>query len=502
MNWKNYLVAVLLCSMILALAFIQNSGSQTTFQYDPWADINDDGIIDIYDLVNLANKYGTTGDPIDKAAIMYDSGWLNITDKREQYITIIHNLNDTNVMVDIQGRLSIEGNIHQKYLGIICYKSGWIKTYENFDGHSLVQTDDYGFAMLGHIWREGQDDVCLIKTDDRGFEQWRKIFGGNNRDFGVSIIKTSDKGCLVAANTMSFGAGSWDIWLIKIDANGNVQWNKTFGGSDWDVIDGDKAIIQTSDGGYAFVGNTYSFMGPTHSTLWLVKTDMYGNMQWMRTYGPWWIGHGIVEIPGDGYMIAGANLTSGLLIKTDQYGNIQWYKTFQGHLFYSLIKTFDGGFAMVSRIGIEGRGWDIGLIKTNSTGDVEWSRLYGGNDTDVGYSLIQTPDNGYAILGWTESFGAGNLDFWLIVVDSRGNIVYTKTFGKGEGELGFSLIYTNDGGFAMTGSGLSLVKTSVEGEFGLALVGLTANTITLYRGTNDTDWNYVRVRIWRTKSKP
>jgi len=502
LNGKNYLVAIMLTALMLALMFIPMSGSQTTVQYDPWADMNDDGKIDMKDIIYEIRLFGTTGNPIDKAAIMCDSGWLNITDKRGQYITIIHNLNDTNVMVDIQGRQSIEGDIHQKYLGITCYKSGWIKTYENFDGNSLVQTDDYGFAVLGHIWREGQDDVCLIKTDDRGCEQWRKIFGGNNRDFGVSIIKTIDKGFLVAANTRSFGAGDWDIWLIKIDANGNVQWNKTFGGSDCDVIEGDKAIIQTSDGGYAFVGVTFSFMGPTRSTLWLVKTDMYGNMQWMRTYGPLWIGDGIVEISGDGYMIAGCNSTSGLLIKTDQYGNIQWYKTFQGHLFNSLIKTFDGGFAMVSQIRIEGKGWDIGLIKTNSTGDVEWSRLYGGNDTDVGYSLIQTPDNGYAILGYTESFGAGNVDFWLVVVDSRGNIVYTKTFGKVKNELGSSLIYTNDGGFAMTGSGLSLVKTSVEGEFGLALVSLTANTITLYRGTNDTDWNYVRVRIWRTRSKP
>jgi predicted secreted protein len=297
--------------------------------------------------------------------------------------------------------------------------------------------------------------------------QWNKTYGGSGNDYASDLVRTSDGGYALAGYTNSFGAGGYDAWLVKTDASGNMQWNKTYGGI---FDDAASRLVQTSDGGYALAGWTASFGGGGWENPWLIKTDSAGNMQWNKVYvGP---------------------SPSGQA--------------------YAFVQTSDGGYALAGFTTVFGAGgFDAYLIKTDSAGNMQWSKTYGGTGKDVAYALVQTSDGGYALAGWTNSFGAGGYDFWLVKTDSNGNMQWNKTYGGTSDDVAYALVQTSDGGYALAGltnnSGVGsyyawLVKTDVES--GLAWVDSSANTVTLYRGATDICWNYVRVRLWMPKQTP
>ena len=161
-------------------------------------------------------------------------------------------------------------------------------------------------------------------------------------------------------------------------------------------------------------------------------------------------------------------------------------------------------------------GLDFWLTKTDSSGNQQWAKRYGGENNEVAHCIIQTNDAGYVLTGYTNSFGAGQYDFWLVKTDSTGDVIWIKTYGTADYEEARSVIATPDGGYVVGGytypSGggdFWIVKTDAFGdvfqyrfEYGLAWTDSTADTITLYRGTNDPYWNYVRVRIWKIIETP
>jgi hypothetical protein len=301
----------------------------------------------------------------------------------------------------------------------------WEKTFGGIrddQGHSVQQTSDGGFILVGNTesFGAGDADVWLIKTDADGNKLWEKTFGGSRYDYGYSVRQTSDGGFIIVGYTASFGAR--DVWLIKTDANGNKQWDRTFGGSDSDV---GYSVQQTSDGGFIIVGYTVSF-GAGKDDVWLIKTDANGNKQWDRTFGgSVWDGGSSVQQTSDGGFIIvggtasfGAGLADVWLIKTDASGNKQWDRTFGGSVWdwgSSVQQTRDGGFILVGGTRSFGAGdADVWLIKTDASGNKLWDRTFGGSRWDWGNSMQQTRDGGFILVGETESFGAGWADVWLI----------------------------------------------------------------------------------------
>jgi predicted secreted protein len=324
--------------------------------------------------------------------------------------------------------------------------------------------------------------VVLVHCDP-SWIQWSQTYGGTNADgehHRVYLVEVSDGGFVLAGNTESLGAGSTDIWLIKVDGSGIMEWNHTYGGPG---LENPISLIQTSDGGFMVTGSTLP-LGPEERDFWLVKTDSFGNLEWNKTYGgvgsDW--GRSVIETSDGGYILVGDTTSFGAggsdywLVKTDENGNMQWNRTYGGsdqEIPYDMIETSDKGFVIVGKTSSFGAGGsDCWLIKVDSLGYVEWNQTFGGGKNDSAESLVQTSDGGFAFVGVTESFASGWTECWLIKTDSFGNMVWNRTYGEDNDDWGHSLIVTSDGGFAFAGETSSfgagnydfwLVKTDIQG---------------------------------------
>jgi hypothetical protein len=356
-------------------------------------------------------------------------------------------------------------------------------TYEDI-AFSVQQTSDGGYIVAGYTtsFGAGGEDIFLIKTDANGNIQWAKTYGGTAIDWAYSVQQTSDGGYIVAGGTHSFGAGSYDIFLIKTDADGNIIWAKTYGGTYSDYA---YSVQQTSDGGYIVAGGTGSF--GAGGDIFLIKTDANGNIIWAKTYGGtnYDEAYSVQQTSDGGYIVAGYTESFGagygdiFLIKTDANGNVQWAKTYGGtdlDWAYSVQQTSDGGYIVAGFTYSFGAGYDdIFLIKTDANGNIQWAKTYGGIDYDWAHSVQQTSDGGYILAGGTDSFGAGYYDALLVKTDANGNISWAKIYGGTDDDIAFSVQQTSDGGYILAGgtdslgagySGAFLVKTDANGNIG------------------------------------
>jgi hypothetical protein len=207
----------------------------------------------------------------------------------------------------------------------------WAKTYGGTGSEhvgSVQLTSDNGYILAGHTssFGAGLIDGWVLKLDSSGVVQWQKTYGGSSHDFAESVQLTSDNGYIVTGRTESFGAGDSDAWLLKLDSSGIVQWQKTYGGTGYE---GDTLIQQTSDNGHILAGRTDSF-GAGFYDIWLLKLDSSGVVQWQKTYG----GTGYEKVRSvqqtndGGYIVTarthsfGAGGSDILLLKLDSNGNI------------------------------------------------------------------------------------------------------------------------------------------------------------------------------------
>jgi len=341
------------------------------------------------------------------------------------------------------------------------------RTYGGSDddrGYSVQQTMDGGYVVAGYAgaFGAGYADVSLIKTDPSGDTLWTRTYGGSSSDYGASVQQTTDGGYIVAGYTASFGAGFYDVYnvyLIKTDPSGDTLWTRTYGGS---KVDRGSSVQQTTDGGYIVVGDTDSF-GAGFYDVYLIRTDPSGDTLWTRTYGGYSYDYGasVQQTMDGGYIVAGytAPLVPGsidvYLIKTSPSGDTLWTRTYGGYSSdygYSVQQTTDGGYIIAGKTRSFGPvAYDIYLIKTDPSGDTLWTRTYGGSDYDSGYSVQQTMDGGYIVAGRTESFGAGFCDVYLIRTDPSGDTLWTKTYGGSDWDVGESVQQTTDGGYVIAG---------------------------------------------------
>ena len=379
----------------------------------------------------------------------------------------------------------------------------WTKNYGSTSAevaYSLVETSDGGYALAGYTndWDnpEKNDNFWLVKTDANGNMEWNQTYDKGFHETARSLVETVDGGFALAGyiNYLTLGRGSpspsKDVWLVKTDKKGNMEWNKIYGGVESDSA---RSLILTSDGGYAIAGGTYSF-GAGDNDFWLIKTDPSGNMEWNQTYGD--IGTDsascVVQTNDGGFALAGSKEsfdntdTDFLLIKTDANGNMMWNQTYgETNIEYasSLVVTSDGGYAIAGSTGsyefLGSR--DYWLIKTDTNGNMEWNQTHRGPDSESASieqlsSLVMTSDGGFAMLGLTYLTDPLNASVvvghqvWLVKTDVLGNIEWNQTY---TGDDANSLVKTSDGGYAFAGETNSfgtsrpdfwLVKTDEHGN--------------------------------------
>ncbi len=322
-------------------------------------------------------------------------------------------------------------------------------TQENF-GSSVHQTTDGGYIFVGSTnnYGAGQTDVYLIKTDSLGDTLWNRTYYGGNSCMGVDVKQTTDGGYIIVGTND-------DVYLIKTDSIGDTLWSKTFGGVN--SAQGN-SVQQTTDGGYIIVGYTHSFP-TTGSSIYLIKTNAVGDTLVTKSYhtSNYDEGLSIQQTNDGGFIIVGKTGFSPhvYLIKINSIFDTAWTKIYGGSSWdyaNSVKQTSDGGFIIVGNtLSFGAGGGDVYLIKTDALGDTLFTKTFGGNNNDEGESVQQTKDRGYIIVGWTTSFGAGQSDVYLIKTDSLGDTLWTRTYGGTEQDYGYSVQQTVDGGYVVVG---------------------------------------------------
>jgi len=358
---------------------------------------------------------------------------------------------------------------------------GWYKTYGGTEydlGGTVQQTNDGGYIFCGETASYGAKgwDALVVKTDANGTEEWNKIYGGAGEfDFLVFVQQTNDGGYIFTGAAYSFGAGLQDAWVMKTDANGTEQWNKTYGGTDYDW--GWRGW-PTTDGGYIIAGGTVSF-GTENLDFWLIKTDANGTELWNETYD----GGSLEYLTGmlivdDGYILAGYGVPEKLfskaytwLVKTDFNGTKLWDNAITGtrhNAATDIRQTPDGGYIICGETVDFGLflgnyflyvGGDMWLCKTDADGNKVWENSFGSKILEDGSRGVElTDDGGYLIAGFTKGFGSvikqtqmGPIfsKIWVVETDGDGNMVNETEYSRG---MCWWIEKTTDGGYIVSGA--------------------------------------------------
>ncbi len=360
----------------------------------------------------------------------------------------------------------------------------------------LIPTSDNGFAMLGNTNSSGAGDydICLIKLNAFGDTMWTKTYGGSGEEYGVGVTQTTDDGYIICGYTKSFGASGKDIYLVRTDLSGNVMWSKKYASAGEDIGNN---VLQTNDGGYLLTSSS-TIAGAGNYNAYLIKTDANGDTLWTRYYG------GAMEDDGNfvqqtqdgGYILTGTTLSFGAgnediyVVKTNATGDTLWTRTYggpQGDYGFS-IRQFDNGEYMLTGVTSSfGAGsYDSYLMKLDINGNVLWTKVYGGTNWDSGFSFRQTSDNGFIVLGQSFSFGV-NSDLYLIKTDASGDTLWTRSYGGNGYEFQSCILQTSDEGYLISaaeesfgaGRNIYLIKTDSMGNSGChdAGTGTIVNSI-------------------------
>jgi len=324
--------------------------------------------------------------------------------------------------------LKLDGNGHLQ----------WEKTIGAINaerGYDIQETADHGYVLVaGGLDDDGDYNLLVFKLTSQGEIEWQRSYGGSPDDnwgaWGInfSIRQTGEGGYVVAGNTQGFGAARDDVWILKLDARGEVEWQKRYGGSGDDYANW---IEQTEDAGYIVAGVTESF-GAGGPDIWVLKLDASGEVEWQKTYGgsDWDLGYTIRPTTDGGYVLLGTTFTFGgaWVLKLDASGDVTWQKAYGGFdgRGTDIRQTQEGGYILSGSLYTPGGGTDAWLLKLDAAGEIEWQRTYGGDRVDEFLTVEQTPEGGFVAGGdsWSfrsDQYGA-DVELWVVRTDRWGSL--------------------------------------------------------------------------------
>ena len=416
---------------------------------------------------------------------------------------------------------------------------------------SIQQTTDGGYIVTGTASSIDGDvagnelgSLWVVKLNSTGNIEWQKSIGGAGT--GLAVQQTTDGGYIVAGlseyhdGDVTGNHGSTDCLIVKLTSAGNIEWQKSFGGSKVESV---FAIQQTTDGGYILAGNSNSNDGDVtghhgiYADYWVVKLNSTGNIEWQKCLGGSNVdlAYAIKQTADGGYIVAGFSASTDgdvtgnhgssdyWVVKLTSTGNIIWQKSLGGSGnddAYAVQQTADGGY-IVAGISASKDGDAIGntesgdywVVKLNSTGTIEWQKSLGGSSVEQPYAIQQTNDGGYIIAGISYSNDGdvtgnhgGNGDCWIVKLNSTGNIEWQKCFG-GSGEDGAdanAIQQTTDGGYIFAGYSYSNDGdvTGNHGRVDFWVVKLGASVLPLHLLSFDAVKNKTNVQLnWQTTNE-
>ncbi|MFX0167863.1 MAG: hypothetical protein ACFE89_00785 [Candidatus Hodarchaeota archaeon] len=353
----------------------------------------------------------------------------------------------------------------------------WHKTFGGINadsGYDIVECQEGGYAIVGGTmsWGEGETDAIIIRTDADGNELWNQTYGSEGSDGALAIIECSNGGFAFTGYTRNGTLGRHNLWFVRTDADGNVLWERIYGG-----VDNDQgfALIEVSNGGFAVAGITRSFGSVDPLTqirtfdIWLLRTDPQGIMLWNRTYGGTAddISHSLLEVPEGGFAISGEFNSSyqsigggplieyhpdAFIIRTNANGETLWSQTYGGDandFSRSLILLEDGSFALAGFANSQAdEPYDGIFIRTNSSGYGIYQTTHGSLKDDFFQTTIACGSSGFALAGYT--YLTDSADLWLIRTDALGNPQWVRMFGGPDDDLIRAGIRCQEG-FVLTG---------------------------------------------------
>ncbi|MFN3918221.1 MAG: T9SS type A sorting domain-containing protein [Flavobacteriales bacterium] len=337
-------------------------------------------------------------------------------------------------------------------------------------GTSVVQSTDSNYVACGASNQSGfYTDAVITKLDTMGEVLWAKRYGGVFIDWVWEIINTLDGGFAIAGYTNSFGNGGYDFYLVKTDENGNAEWEKTYGGSDWDLA---YALVQLPDSGFVLVGETYSY-GSGNQDAYVVRTDKNGDTLWTKTFGTsgdemfhsvCYAGNGSLVAAGVANNGSTQN-TDGYIVKFDTTGALAWeeYKGTAAHDEIRSVKNHSSGHIMTMGYTDVNGVWDMQFMRIDTSSGFTLENFIDPvpND-DKGFDVCENSDNDYYFALTTNSYGNvsdGTLDIHFLQFNSGFGYIYSGTNGLlGVNETVYSIKNTFDDGFVAAGS------TSVSGN--------------------------------------
>ncbi len=317
-----------------------------------------------------------------------------------------------------------------------------------------------------------------------------ETFGGSQNDIGYTLCKTNDGGFLLVGTTRSFGAGSEDIYVIKLNENGKEIWHRTYGWLHSDVI---RSVIAIDDG-YILLGNVWDY-GFARQDVYLMKIDLYGNVIWEQFYGTHYreLGFKVIPAENNGYYLLGYSRGFEprgdlFFIKTDQDGNAVWDNTYGSEYDdygFDMLQVNDRDIVMIGSKGgfyddvhanYKNHDADIYLIRTNKNGMEQWEKTFGGTGHDFGQAICPADDGGYFLFGSSQSSGAGSFDMLLIKTDEQFDEVWQENFGGSGYEYGMSMAKNNQGELFLFGTTKSF-GTDGSADYYLVKTDETGNTL-------------------------
>lgn len=336
--------------------------------------------------------------------------------------------------------------------------------------YAMTGTRDGGLCTAGRTASQGAglEDVWVVRLDGKGRRLWDRALGGAAIDRGRAVVETRDLGLVVAGATESGSAGEFDVWVAKLDATGQLLWERRFGGTATDWASG---VVETRDGGLALAAYTQDAPGAPYD-FWVIRLDADGGLLWERRYGgaatDWT--NGIAETADGNLVVVGHTESKGAgnadywVLKLDPRGEVVWDHTFGGpgvDYATAVTATADGGAVVTGQTQAVGApAFDSRVLKLDAAGNVVWDRVFGGAQDDWLRWAVETRDGGLAFAGYTTSQGAGLYDVWMLKLDHDGGLLWDRTFGGPENDWARAVVEMPDGGLAFAGD----TRSSGAGE--------------------------------------